>query len=148
MRSGSLSAPPSSRHSTPTARMLRIRKSLRRTWAIQETLQVYKSLVLMLASHSSWSSWVLRRSYSRNRKPILILAGVICFIFMICSLRTNIAFFIIFLTLVCGFGCLAGAFFNLALAYENPTNLAAATRASRCIVVSSGSPTAMAALLC
>lgn len=67
---------------------------------------------------------------------------------MICSLRTNIAFFIIFLTLVCGFGCLAGAFFNLALAYENPTNLAAATRASRCIVVSSGSPIAMAALLC
>ena len=33
---------------------------------------------------------------------------------MICSLRTNIAFFIIFFTLVCAFGFLAGAFWQLA----------------------------------
>ncbi|KAL8869878.1 MAG: hypothetical protein Q9198_007774, partial [Flavoplaca austrocitrina] len=59
---------------------------------------------------------------------------LICFIFMICSLRTNVVFFVIFLTLVCGFGLLAGAFFNLSLAYENPDNLAAAMRASRCVV--------------
>ncbi|KAI4234316.1 MAG: hypothetical protein L6R40_006793 [Gallowayella cf. fulva] len=64
----------------------------------------------------------------------LVFMGLICSIFLICSLRTNIAFFIIFLTLVCAFGCLAGAYFNLALVYANPTNLAAATRASRCVV--------------
>ncbi|KAL8891384.1 MAG: hypothetical protein Q9192_005752 [Flavoplaca navasiana] len=64
----------------------------------------------------------------------LVFMGLICFIFMICSLRTNVVFFVIFLTLVCGFGLLAGAYFNLALAYENPANLAAATRASRCVV--------------
>ncbi|KAL8700225.1 MAG: hypothetical protein Q9224_001063 [Gallowayella concinna] len=64
----------------------------------------------------------------------LVFMGLICFVFLICSLRTNIAFFIIFLTLVCAFGCLAGAYFNLALVYANPTNLAAATRASRCVV--------------
>ncbi|KAL8790689.1 MAG: hypothetical protein Q9213_000537 [Squamulea squamosa] len=64
----------------------------------------------------------------------LVMMALICFIFMICSLRTNITFFIIFLTLVCGFGCLAGTYFNLALVYENATNVAAATRASRCVV--------------
>ncbi|KAL8798125.1 MAG: hypothetical protein Q9182_006932 [Xanthomendoza sp. 2 TL-2023] len=64
----------------------------------------------------------------------LVFMSLICFVFLICSLRTNIAFFIIFLTLVCAFGCLAGAYFNLALVYANPTNLAAATRASRCVV--------------
>ncbi|KAL8853748.1 MAG: hypothetical protein Q9221_001391 [Calogaya cf. arnoldii] len=64
----------------------------------------------------------------------LVFMGLICFIFLICSLRTNIVFFVIFLTLILAFGCLAGAYFNLALAYENPTNVAAATRASRCIV--------------
>ncbi len=68
-------------------------------------------------------------------RHLLTLAGMICLIFMICSLRTNIAFFVIFVTLVCAFGCLAGAFFNFALAYEDSTNLAAATRAHRCIVV-------------
>lgn len=40
--------------------------------------------------------------------------GVVCLIFMICSLRTNIAFFIIFLTLVLAFGLLAGTFWQLA----------------------------------
>ncbi|KAL8809344.1 MAG: hypothetical protein Q9200_003496 [Gallowayella weberi] len=64
----------------------------------------------------------------------LVFMGLMCFVFLICSLRTNIVFFIIFLTLVCAFGCLAGAYFNLALVYANPTNLAAATRASRCVV--------------
>ncbi|KAL8860785.1 MAG: hypothetical protein Q9178_002815 [Gyalolechia marmorata] len=64
----------------------------------------------------------------------LVFMGMICLIFMICSLRTNIVFFVIFMSLVCAFGCLAGAFFNFALAYEDATNLAAAMRAHRCIV--------------
>ncbi|TID23762.1 putative gpr1 fun34-class plasma membrane protein [Venturia nashicola] len=50
-----------------------------------------------------------------------IAMGLMCFIYMILSLRTNIAFFIIFFTLVLAFGFLAGAYFqisngNLALA--------------------------------
>ncbi|KAI4179636.1 MAG: hypothetical protein L6R41_007720 [Letrouitia leprolyta] len=64
----------------------------------------------------------------------LIFMGMVCFVFLICSLRTNIVFFVIFLTLVCAFGCLAGAYFNLALVYENATNVAAATRAGRLVV--------------
>lgn len=38
--------------------------------------------------------------------------GLMCFIYLICSLRTNIVFFIIFLTLVIAFACLAGAYWN------------------------------------
>jgi uncharacterized protein len=40
--------------------------------------------------------------------------GVLCFIFLICSLRTNIVFFLIFLLLVPAFGCLAAAFWKIA----------------------------------
>ncbi|KAL9061547.1 MAG: hypothetical protein Q9162_000079 [Coniocarpon cinnabarinum] len=45
---------------------------------------------------------------------IFLWMGVLCFIFLICSLRTNIAFFIIFFTLVMAFAFLAGAFWQLA----------------------------------
>lgn len=36
--------------------------------------------------------------------------GLICLIFLVCSLRTNICFFVIFLTLVIAFGLLTGAY--------------------------------------
>lgn len=64
------------------------------------------------------------------------MVGLLCLIYMICSLRTNICFFIIFLTLVLAFGLLAGAYFNLALAYKNPTNTGAAAAAKKLVVVS------------
>ena len=66
----------------------------------------------------------------------LLFMGLICLIFLICSLRTNVVFFVIFLTLVGAFGCLAGAYWNLALAYENAANVSAAAKASKCVVVS------------
>lgn len=40
--------------------------------------------------------------------------GVLCFIYMICALRTNVVFVCIFLFLVPAFGCLAGAYWQLA----------------------------------
>ena len=55
--------------------------------------------------------------------------------FLVCSLRTNVVFFLIFLTLVFAFSCLAGAYFNLALFYENNMNLSASVTASRLVVV-------------
>lgn len=39
-----------------------------------------------------------------------LFMGVICFVFLICSLRTNIVFFTIFLSLAIAFGLLTGAF--------------------------------------
>jgi len=44
----------------------------------------------------------------------LVFMGLLCLVFMICSLRTNIVFFGIFATLVPAFGCLAGAYWHLA----------------------------------
>ena len=40
--------------------------------------------------------------------------GVLCFIFLLCSVRTNVYFFLIFLSLVPAFSCLAAAFWKLA----------------------------------
>nr|POE54430.1 protein alcs [Quercus suber] len=45
----------------------------------------------------------------------LLAMGFLCFIFLICALRTNVAFVIIFLTLVAAFCCLAGAYWHTAL---------------------------------
>jgi uncharacterized protein len=38
--------------------------------------------------------------------------AVLCFVYLICSLRTNVVFFGIFLLLVPAFGCLAGSFWE------------------------------------
>jgi len=43
----------------------------------------------------------------------LLFMGLLCFIYMILSIRTNLVFFGIFFTLVPAFCCLAGAFWNL-----------------------------------
>ncbi|KAF2433583.1 GPR1/FUN34/YaaH-class plasma membrane protein [Tothia fuscella] len=43
-----------------------------------------------------------------------VTMGIMCFIYLICSLRTNICFFFIFLTLTCAFSLLGGAYFQLA----------------------------------
>lgn len=44
----------------------------------------------------------------------LVFMGVLCLIYLICSLRTNIVFVVIFFTLVLTFGLLAGAYWQLA----------------------------------
>lgn len=49
--------------------------------------------------------------------------AVMCFVYLICSLRTNFCFFMIFFTLVIAFGLLAGAYYAL-----NTGNTALATR--------------------
>lgn len=40
----------------------------------------------------------------------MLFMGVLCFIYLICSLRTNIVFVVIFFTLVLAFGLLAGTY--------------------------------------
>jgi succinate-acetate transporter protein len=40
--------------------------------------------------------------------------GLLSLVFLICSLRTNVAFFIIFLTLTIAFGLLTGAYWAMA----------------------------------
>ena len=41
-----------------------------------------------------------------------VYMGLLCFVYMIISLRTNLVFFLIFLLLVPSFGCLAAFFFT------------------------------------
>ncbi|KAH8659159.1 GPR1/FUN34/yaaH family-domain-containing protein [Tricladium varicosporioides] len=55
----------------------------------------------------------------------LVFMGVLCFIYLICSLRTNIVFVVIFFTLVCAFGLLAGAYWQNANAIGNSDPAAA-----------------------
>ncbi|PIA92628.1 Protein alcS [Cercospora beticola] len=58
----------------------------------------------------------------------LVFMGVLCFLYMILSLRTNLVFFLIFLFLVPSFGLLAAAFWHLAQEAEATAagNMAAA----------------------
>lgn len=43
----------------------------------------------------------------------LLAMGLLCFVYLICSLRTNIVFVGIFFTLVIGFGLLAGTYWQI-----------------------------------
>jgi succinate-acetate transporter protein len=61
--------------------------------------------------------------------------GVLCFIYLICSVRTNIVFVVIFASLVVAFGLLTGAYWNIALGN--------AEFAGKLIVVSSSQLTAV-----
>jgi uncharacterized protein len=38
--------------------------------------------------------------------------GIMCLVYLVCSLRTNMCFFMIFFTLVLAFACLAGAYWQ------------------------------------
>lgn len=79
----------------------------------------------------------------------LVFMGVLCLIYLICSLRTNVAFVVIFLTLVLAFSLLAATYWHtaraLALATSNPAKsaslLALANRtqiaAGACVFVTS-----------
>jgi hypothetical protein len=44
----------------------------------------------------------------------MIAMGILCLIYLICSIRTNLIFFLIFFSLVPAFGLLAGAFLHAA----------------------------------
>lgn len=60
----------------------------------------------------------------------LVFMGVLCLIYLVCSLRTNIVFVVIFFTLVCAFGLLAGVYWQTAnsIANNDPSALALAGR--------------------
>lgn len=73
----------------------------------------------------------------------LVFMGVLCFIYLICSLRTNIVFVVIFFTLVLAFGLLAGTYWQNAngIGNKDPAALALAGRlqiaAGACVFVTS-----------
>jgi succinate-acetate transporter protein len=60
----------------------------------------------------------------------LLFMAVLCFIYLICALRTNIVFVVIFFTLLVAFGLLAGVYWQTANSISNndPSALALAGR--------------------
>ena len=42
------------------------------------------------------------------------MMGILCLVYLVCSVRTNLVFFLIFFTLVPAFGLLAGSYLQLA----------------------------------
>lgn len=54
----------------------------------------------------------------------LLWMGVLCLVYLVLALRTNVVFVLIFFWLVIAFGCLAGAYWHLANAYADPRSAA------------------------
>lgn len=52
--------------------------------------------------------------YLQNPGFFLLFFGLLCLIFLVGSLRTNIAFVLVFLATTIGTGCLVGVYFHLA----------------------------------
>jgi uncharacterized protein len=52
---------------------------------------------------------------NRNIGFLLLFMGVLCLVFLICSLRTNIVYVVVFTFLVVAFGLLTGLHFQLAV---------------------------------
>lgn len=71
------------------------------------------------------------RGFNAGFGFLLLTMGLMSLVFMICALRTNIVFVIIFLSLVVAFGLLTGAYWLLAADFEGNAELA-----RRCVVVS------------
>lgn len=74
-------------------------------------------------SASPVTAGLATEGYNSSFAFFMIFMGVLCFIYLICSLRTNVCFVVIFLSLVLAFGLLGGTFFhtaegNLALAHR------------------------------
>ena len=73
-------------------------------------------------------------AYGGNTSPVFaatfgyfqLYMGVLCFVYFLCSLRTNIIFALIFLLLVPAFGCLTGYFWKAAEGVVNMKLLEAA----------------------
>jgi uncharacterized protein len=61
----------------------------------------------------------------------LVFMGVLCFIYLICSLRTNVVFVVIFFTLVIAFALLAGVYWQSANAIANGSDAATLALAHR-----------------
>jgi len=75
---------------------------------------------------SSVAEGLMSTGFNASFGFFLLFMGVLCLIYLVCSLRTNVVFVVIFLSLVIAFGLLAGGYFNLAQG--------SAAVASRCLV--------------
>lgn len=78
------------------------------------TLQPFYNAAQAYAPGDSVGEALLDPEFLASFGFFLVYMGVLCFIFLIASLRTNLVFFLIFLLLVPTFACLAMAFWRFA----------------------------------
>jgi succinate-acetate transporter protein len=81
------------------------------------TLQPSYSAYTAYAPSNSTSSaaGLATKGFNASFGFLLLFMGVLCLVFLICSLRTNIVYVVVFTTLVAAFGLLTGEHFQLAV---------------------------------
>ncbi|KAN0099881.1 GPR1/FUN34/yaaH family domain containing protein [Hyaloscypha variabilis] len=81
------------------------------------TLQPSYSAYTAYAPTNSTSSaaGLATKGFNASFGFLLLFMGVLCLVFLICSLRTNIVYVVVFATLVAAFGLLTGEHFQLAV---------------------------------
>jgi succinate-acetate transporter protein len=86
--------------------------------AYAATLQpLYYAYGLYAAAGDDPATGIATTGFTASFAFFLVFMGLLCFIFLVCSIRTNVVFVIIFLNLILAFLCLAGAFFHNANSY-------------------------------
>jgi len=79
------------------------------------TLQPFFNAYGAYSTTSNPAEGLTEPAFNASFGFFLLFMGLLCFVYMICALRTNLVFFLIFMFLVPAFGCLAGAYWHLAL---------------------------------
>lgn len=91
------------------------------------TLQpTYYAYGLYAAAGADPSTGLETVGFNASWAFFLVFMGLLCLIYLVCSLRTNVAFVIIFFTLVIAFSLLAGAYWQTANSIGNKDAAAAA----------------------
>jgi len=101
--------------------------------AYAATLQPFYNAYGAYSTTESPAEGLETRGFNASFAFFLVFMGVLCFLYMILALRTNLVFFLIFMFLVPAFGLLAAAFWLLAMDYGDGTTIHAAT-ANTCII--------------
>jgi succinate-acetate transporter protein len=70
----------------------------------------YYAYGLYAAAGSAESAGIDTTGFTASFGFFLLFMGVLCFIYLVCSLRTNVVFVVIFFTLVLAFSLLTGAY--------------------------------------
>ncbi|RMZ73328.1 GPR1 and Fun34p [Pyrenophora seminiperda CCB06] len=74
------------------------------------------------------------RGFNVGLAYFLIMMGILCFVYLICAIRTNLIFFLIFFTLVPAFMLLAGSYFKVASGDANMAKKLAEAAGAFCFV--------------
>lgn len=78
------------------------------------TLQPFYNAYGAYSTTSNPAEGLTTVGFNASLAFFMLYMGLLCLVFMICALRTNVVFFLIFTFLVPAFACLAGAYWQLA----------------------------------